>query len=267
MKMNFRRQRNNTGRITAAAAAFFLVALWIFPSFFAALSRGAMTLTAPFLREKTEAAIGLADYPNITRSRAELTAENKKLLFELAVLTAHDKERAALKKENAELKELFGRRREEHGGVLAAVLSKPPIAPYDMVFIDAGEEDGIAVGDFVSGYGETIIGRVAVVSRGTARVKLFSSPGEKFEVIAGKANVSAEAEGLGGGNFRIRLPRGVDISEGDPVIIPSATTQVAGVVSVVRFAPNDPFQDVLFKSTVNMFELRWVEVIPKDSGL
>lgn len=259
--MNFRRQRNNTGRIAAAAALFLLAALWVFPPFFATLSRGAMSLSAPFLRAKAHATVAVAESPALARSRAELITENKRLRFELASFAARDKEHAALKKENAELKELFGRRAKESKGVLAAVLSKPPIAPYDTLVIDAGEEDGVAVGDYVRAYGEAVIGRVVAVSSATARVKLFSSPGEKFEVIAGKANVSAEAEGLGGGNFRIRLPRGVDVSEGDPIIIPSVSPEAAGVVAVVRFVPTDPFQEVLFKSTVNLFELRWVEIL------
>lgn len=262
MKMNFRRQRNDRGKMAAAVfAAFFLVALWVFPVFFSTLSRAALVVLAPILRAKTEATVSVAKSPTLVRSRADLIAENKKLRREIETLIARDKERVTLKKENAEMKELLGRRVKEPNGALAAVLSKPPVAPYDTLLIDSGDDDGVAIGDYVRAYGETVIGRVVAVSRSTARVKLFSSPGEKFEVIAGKANISAEAEGLGGGNFRIRLPRGVDVSEGDSVIIPLISQSAAGVVAVVRFTPNDSFQDVFFKSAVNLFELRWVEVI------
>jgi len=67
-------------------------------------------------------------------------------------------------------------------------------------------------------------------------------------------------EVLGGGNFEVKLPRGVDIREGDVISFPAINTQIVGVVEKIKVKAADPFQTILFKSPVNIYELRFVEI-------
>ena len=105
------------------------------------------------------------------------------------------------------------------------------------------------------------LGEVSEVDPHSSKVTLYSTPGRKLSVVLGASSISAEAVGIGGGNFNIFLPREVEVKEGDIIVIPSITTNVFGIVEKVNFQDKDSFQTVLFKSPVNISELNFVDVV------
>jgi len=193
-------------------------------------------------------------------SKKRLLEENTALkvrVMELEVLALANKR---LREENEELKKEVGRFSGVHEEKLAAILARPNRIPYDTLVLDIGAEDSVAEGNLVLAGEDSLLGRVAQVFKKTSQVILYSAPGETLDVIVGPDNVSAIAEGNGGGNSRISLPRDIAVSEGDLIIAPSIDSLTLGVVGVVNANPADAFQEIMFKTPVNIQELRWVRI-------
>ncbi len=192
-------------------------------------------------------------------SKSHLANENAALLNQVqeqAILLA---DRNVLLRENAELKEMYGRK-DTHTYVLAPVLTKPNKSLYDTLIVDTSNVVGVQPDQLVFANGNMLIGRVTEVYDKTTKITLFSSPGEKLEGMMGENNIAIELHGKGAGNFELRLPRDVEVVEGSDIIIPSISPQVIAVVNQAIGDPRDPFQKVLARSPVNIFELKWVQI-------
>ncbi|MEK9131539.1 MAG: rod shape-determining protein MreC [Patescibacteria group bacterium] len=163
-----------------------------------------------------------------------------------------------LREENAGLKDMLGRTPTKKR-LLSAVLGNPAQTPYDTLLIDVGSTYGVTSGAKVS-VRESVIGTVTEVTPKWSRVRLLSSPNEEHVVIIGKTKVTALATGRGSGNFDARLPRELDVSINDTVTFPELNKQVLAVVEAIEVTPNDSFQRILFKSPINIAEIRFVEV-------
>lgn len=177
----------------------------------------------------------------------------------LAALEPVETRIAELTAENIDLKEILGRSIAKNT-ILSVVLRKPPQAPYDTLIIDTGKNNGVSVGDSVYALGNILIGRVAATYANYSKVKLFSNPGEKYEVLVGSHNIPATAVGRGGGSFEMILPRDSGVLVGDIVSVPSMTPSSLGVVSALVSEPAQAFVAVLIAAPVNMTQIRWVEV-------
>jgi rod shape-determining protein MreC len=199
---------------------------------------------------------------DLLSSKRGLTAENDRLKTELEEAKTNFLLVGILERENAELKRLLGRE-DEREGVLATVLVKPPKSPYDTLLLDVGALQGVALGDAVMLHAVSL-GEISEVFAHTSTARLFSSPDAKTPVTIGEDGIQAEALGKGGGNFEVRVPKEVDVHEGDPVYVPSISPSVFGVVESVTSEPTDAFQKVLFKTPINIATLRWVEIRTKD---
>lgn len=179
-------------------------------------------------------------------------------IFEAGTLSALN---TILQTENDTLKDLLGRKDTKQKTVLAEILVKPPQNFYDILTIDIGANHNVKVGNKVMADANVYIGEVSEVLPTSAKVILYSSPGEKRQVVIGSNSVSAEAVGRGGGNFSIFLPREIEVRENDVIVIPSITPNVFGIVEKVSSQDKDSFQTILFKSPVNISELSFVEVV------
>lgn len=166
-----------------------------------------------------------------------------------------------LQAENDNLKDLLGRKDTKQKTVLSTILVKPPQTPYDSLIIDIGADYMLKVGDKVMANNNVYIGDVSEVLPNSSKVNLYSTPGRKLSVVFGGDSVTAEAVGVGGGNFNIMIPREIEVKEGDVITIPSITTNVFGIVEKVNFKDTDSFQTVIFKSPINISELSFVEVV------
>lgn len=192
-------------------------------------------------------------------SKEELSKENEELKQKIRELENEQQSLTLYIQENNELKEIFGRSA-VRDAVLAVVLQKPPISLYDTLVLDIGRSANINVGDRVYVDGDILLGKIVEVNNKTSKVKLYSTPGEKFEVEIGENHIQATATGRGNGNFEVTLPREVEIKEGDTVVIPSITPTLFATVSSVSGDPARAFQLILFKTPINIQEIGWVLV-------
>lgn len=168
-----------------------------------------------------------------------------------------------LKNENQRLMELWDQRVYENT-VLARILVRPTVSPYDTVVIDAGSGSGITVDDIVI-VDNIPIGKVTRALTSTSMVELFSTSGVESDVLVGFDGVPARAVGQGGGTFRLDLPRDIEISEGDIVVLARFPSSVLASVEAVLVEASDPFQTILFKNPINISDLDWVEVLTQES--
>lgn len=186
--------------------------------------------------------------------RAELASTN-------ALLADHN----VLRTENTMLKSRLGRAGVEGSVILAGVVMAPPASAYDTLVIDAGTAQGVAVGQNVSAGGSTIIGTVTDVSSDSARVTLLSAPGTTHDALVmskqSGSTLPISIAGQGGGSFSGQLPSGSTVGTGDSVVFAGVAGQfVAQVVAVERRA-GESFVTLYMHMPVNIFDLRFVEII------
>ncbi len=239
--------------------------IWRFGVIVDTLRAFSLAAAAPLWRaegvvaEKSNAPAGLFS------SKKYLSEENRVLREENAVLYARLSFEAFVLEENRELKEILGRRKPKENALLAAVLSRPGRSPYDTLVIDEGNTAGIRAGNIVAAHGSTTIGVIERVHERASVVRLFSSSGEKMDALLGTEDTPIQAEGVGGGNFRATAPKDIVVALGDQIMINSADAPLLGIVGEVRTVPSSSFQEILFQTPVNIYTLKWVEVLLETS--
>jgi len=159
------------------------------------------------------------------------------------------------------LLELVGRKQESNI-VIAAVLTRPPQTPYDVIIIDAGSNESLTIGSEVSLPEGPILGIISEIFPKSAKVKLFSASGEETNAVLERNNVPVTLVGTGGGNFRMTLPREIAIEKGDRILSPNIASRPLATVGEISVRPTDAFQEVLAKSPTNIFSLRFVFITP-----
>ena len=197
------------------------------------------------------------------RSKSALHQENTALVSENATLVSQMADYQIVKNENIALKELMGRVSKSHSFVLANILAKPDLSPYDTIIIDAGASLGVVAGHTVYGNGSFPIGEVTTVYTDTSLVTLYSNPGKVTRAMLDSSNNSIELTGRGGGNFEMKIPQESIANHGQFVVLPNSHTVTPEIIAIVEEAtanPSDPYQTVLLRSPVNVQDLKWVEV-------
>lgn len=233
------------------------------------LENALFSFAAPFWRaERTVAALGARVSPLTTKEEA--VEENGLLKERNRFLEAKTYMIPLLEKENAELKKMLLRRPDDAVLLLARVLVPLGRSPYDTLVVDIGERDGVKAGALVTAYDTVVLGVIERVYARTSLVKLFSSPKETVEVVIGEERTPATAEGLGGGAWKTRMPKGVTIREGDTVLLPSSASDILGIVASVAIGQSDSFQTIFFQAPVNLYKIEWVYVragdVPDDGS-
>jgi len=190
-----------------------------------------------------------------------LIKENEELRNRLAESGAQMSNYNTVLEDNTKLQEILNRKSENISFILSAILAKPNTSLYDTLIIDVGTNSGVGVEDTVFALGDVPIGYVAEVSPSSSKVILFSNPEEKTEVVVGGVDVFAQIVGRGGGNFEMVMPRDFILQKGATVSLPGIAPRVVGVVETIISDPRDSFQKALLVSPVNIFELKFVQVV------
>lgn len=186
-------------------------------------------------------------------------SEVEQLRAALASTSAALADRNALYKENIDLKERLGRSSVEAPRVLAAVLQRPPWTSYDTLLIDAGSRQGIHLDDRVSAGGTALVGRITELHDTTARVELFSAPGQGYQALL-NGTVPVAVEGQGAGSMRAELPTGTQVKVGDTVSFPGLAGGVVARVSAVDSKPGESYIVIYMHLAADPFNLSTVEV-------
>lgn len=223
------------------------------------------TVAAPIWRIENWGVSGARSLGEHFRSKATLIAENERLHAELDTLSVRLLDRNELYEENLALKELLGRDASVNV-VLGIVLARPPRSAYDTLLLDVGDEEGVRKGNYIAAGDTLIVGVIEHTAPHTSVARLFSSPGERIEVLLGESQAAIEAVGKGAGNFEAKVPVGLPVATGTPVFIPAIMPHVFAVVEDIEAGENDSFQRILFRSPINPFELRQVSVLRDETG-
>lgn len=237
MRPSYYRRRNaffsSPGRIIAALALLLALVLIIIRLF----APGAFfALTAPLFKA------GIVFTPlreQDIRLRADRILEN---------------ENAALREEVRDLMRLIGAEQSAREGVVAAVLARPPLAPYDTLIIEAGTERGVREGFLVFAEGGIPIGTVHAADARYAQVSLYSTAGRTNEGWAGDERVPITLIGGGAGAFLAEVPLDASIFEGAFVYLPPGGIPVGKVVRVDADA-SSPSATLRIAPLVNVFSL------------
>jgi rod shape-determining protein MreC len=228
----------------------------VFPHFYGSIF---YPITSVFWRSGAFIGDTVSHYIGLASSKKSLIVENERLQKEMLSFTPSLLMLDSLRRENETLRALLGR---SNSGrmILATVLSRPPFSPYDSLIIDVGIDQGLAVGDKVYASTDVLLGDIVEVYRNTAKVDLFSSPGRVFPVLVGPSALQVEAEGRGGGNFRVILPTEVGVEKGDPVRFAQSKSNVVGVIEDIEVDSSDSLQEIRFKMPLSISEISYVEV-------
>ncbi|MCC7004664.1 rod shape-determining protein MreC [Candidatus Nomurabacteria bacterium] len=191
--------------------------------------------------------------------KQSLINENEELKKKLSDYDLKFIELNSLKTENDRLNNLLSHNVKTKG-IYANVIVKIGIFPFDIFVVDAGLNDGVAVGDFVYVSGSLPIGKIDQVFSNSSYVKLFSSPDEKNIIHIGEKSIQVEAYGVGGGNFYAYVPKDIDVNIGDKIIMPAVGITQFSVVEKVDQKDSDSFKKVYFKNSISPFLINWVEI-------
>jgi len=193
-------------------------------------------------------------------SKNYLYNQNQKLQTQVDFNNARNSNYDSVVVENVSLKEILNRKDQKANITLATILSKPNQSIYDTLLIDVGAQQGIKEGGIVFALGNVPIGRVSLIYDNSSKVTLFSSSGEKTQVVVSGRDIFLELIGRGGGNFEMILPRDFTLQKGDQVVMPGIYPYVLAEVVTIISDLRDPVKKVLLTSMVNIQELKFVEV-------
>jgi cell shape-determining protein MreC len=196
-------------------------------------------------------------------TRVSLSKTNDALGLENATLKTEMINYKILKVENDQLKELIGRLPSKQNFLLADILAKPDLSPYDTIVVNAGSNLGVTEGQAVYANGNIPIGSVNKIYSSTSLIMLYSNPGQVTHAVLDGSNNAVQLIGRGGGNFEMKIPQELLVDKGALVVVPRAHgtgNEVVAIVEEVMSSTGDPYKKVLLRSPVNIQDLKWVEI-------
>ncbi len=200
----------------------------------------------------------IADGLELAKSKSTLIGEKNQLDSQVKDLQAQLAELPTLKDDNAKLLEMLSRKKGARELIAARIIARPNQTVYDTLVIDIGSADGVRVGAKVFARGDIPIGSVEETDAHASKVTLYTTSGQTMKAsIVGK-DISIDLTGQGGGIFQTTLPRDIVIDKATPVVTIEGDTIAVTEESLAD--SRDPFQRILFRSPVNMFQLRYVGV-------
>ncbi len=122
------------------------------------------------------------------------------------------------------------------------------------VFVNQGQTHGVQVGDAVYSSGFILIGFVDQVFDVTSRVGLLTHPESTHSVVLFPQKETVTIQG-NGNEFRIDMPRDIQVAEGDLLYDQADLGAIVGVVRSVEFDPRDPFQTVYASYPISLSQI------------
>lgn len=144
--------------------------------------------------------------------------------------------------------------------ILSGVLARPNETPYDTLLIDRGMEHGVKERAVVYASSKIPIGTVSNVYPASALVTLFTTPGVRSTAYIYGPDIYTTTQGMGGGVMRVSVPQGIELSAGDPVILPSVDSGTYGLIEYVESVESSPLQYGFLTTPVSISSLRYVTV-------
>lgn len=221
---------------------------------------GALVVVAqPFWTTGTVLTAGVGNVGSFFTNKVSITNERDRLLAENAAFYAKS---ALLEARVADLEELLGGRTDASDSILAGVLARPPVSPYDMLIVDTGSNEGVMVGSRADGPGGMPIGQVESVTGNSARIQLYSTPAKETESWVGENRIPVTLIGEGSGAMSAVVAREAGIAIGDLVYMAGPGALPVGSVIAVENDPSSPRSRVDIRPLLNPFSISWVTIAP-----
>ncbi len=257
MKTNYLQKNSRQALKKKSKQVIFIIILILVLFFFGSFVRGAVQLFNTPINAANEIIVkpinSFFNYfyskNKLAEQNKNLDQENKKLKIELLTIDS-------LRLENDGLKKALGYERKTSEYVLAKVLNKPPVSPYDTLVIDLGEDKSI-VGQKVF-YENLPIGYILEVYKNSSVVKMYSSSNEKIYVNIGEDLSNVEAVGIGNGAFKVEVPKDINIENGEIVTLPN--NDFIGLVQGFEAESSNTFQNIYFKYPFMLKDMDFVLV-------
>jgi rod shape-determining protein MreC len=208
------------------------------------------------------------DFLNIPPDVTRLSQRNLELEAEVASLQAQIIE---LQQQNADLQVLsallgFVRSHPEHQYLTAAVIGRDTNPFLRYVIINRGSDDGLRRGmPIVNEQG--LVGRIAAVTAGAARVQLITDPESSVNVLIQPSGADAVMTGSITGELNLEwIPHDAEVQSGDLVLTSGwggnfPHNILIGQISSGRRRPFDLFQSAQLQPVVDFTDLKIVLVI------
>lgn len=259
-----KKQNKNGAKIFLVFALFLLAFLSVSPSSFQAVSSWLNMAAVPFWNTAGSTTDTLPS-GGMFRSKTELAKENEALKQRVDALARDLKGYDFAVQENIELKKLLIGKKD--GGVFAGVLARPgEHLPFDTFLLDIGSMAGIKNGDIVLGGQNIALGKAAETYPYSSKIKGFSSAGETTDAFLGPENIPVQLKGLGGGSYLAELPRDLDVREGDAAVLPGSDGFILSYVESKEENLADSFQKLYLRSPINVFELKYAQIVSVSSA-
>jgi len=198
-----------------------------------------------------------------THSLGSYFSDRAALTAQIDALTEHnlelENENRTLRARIADFSALANGTSLDERGVLAGVIARPPLSPYDTLVIALSGSRTAREGAFVYGTGGVPIG---TISRGgeIAQVELFSAYGRETQGWVGEKRIPIQLVGQTAGAYTALLPRGSEVAQYDVVYIPGPGAIAMGTISSIDSDPASTDEIVHIVPYVNIFSLTWVTV-------
>lgn len=227
----------------------------IVPKFFSFVGEVVMS---PYHASRAWVSTSGSSLPQYLRDRSTLLDEIDNLKREVAAEKGTDQSMRKLIHENASLRELLAADGSDR--IAARVIARPNSLPYDLIQIDQGSKDGIIKRAPVFLGRDQVIGYVTHVSREYSFVQLVTTPGFASTVFIVGPDIYTNAEGMGGGVMRVRVPQGVLLEKGNLVLLPAVNSGVYGEIISVEAIPTQPQQYGYLSPNIPLQSMRYVAV-------
>lgn len=258
MKMQYSRKRNAllSTRTLLVGSGVFLVCLFalmlgsVFPSLPIILSTPGWKLGAA-ATEATHSVTSIFVKADKAQTSVEsLQSENQVLQNENRALRAH----------LSDISHLTASSTLPTHQVIAGVLSRPPLSPYDTLVLALPDGTSVKVGARVYGPGSVPIGTISETGHGSARVLLYSSPKSTVDGWIGEKRLPVILTGESAGSFSSTLSHESGVLVGDVLYLPGPGALPVGTVARISSDPSSTNDIVYIVPYVNIFSLTWVAI-------
>lgn len=255
-KASYRQNSRKSYRFWLGLSAILIVCGMLFPWFISMVSS---VVLYPFHATSVWIKTSEGALPGYFRSKSDLVKEVDALKQEKANDTGTQLSVKRLLDENIQLRGMANAAPDERR-LVAKVIARPDSLPYDLLQIDRGSNDGVVEGAPVYTGVDSVVGIVVHVSENYSFVDLFTSPGFESTAFIIGPNIFAPIEGVGGGVARVHLPQGVQIREGQLVILPGVSSGVYGEIIRVENEPTQPEQYGYITPPLPMSNLLYISI-------
>ena len=220
-----------------------------------------VSIAKPAWRLGASAESGLSALSGLFHNAALREAERARLVGEVAALSA---ENTVLAERARDLETVLGTRLSPPESIVAGVLARPPIVPYDVLITDQGSRAGVIIGVSVRGAGGIPLGTVESVTEYTSHVVLHSAPARQTAGWIGASRVPVTLIGQGAGAFVASVSRDTGVEAGDLILVSGGGALPIGVIENVKTDPSSPLATLFVRPLANPFSITWVTIATEE---